>query len=284
MQDRNDTGMPSLPGWRFDHKVASTDFSDIWLAEDTALQRAVAFKIFAPKADADGIIPPFHVNEWRRRFFLEARLMAGFDHPNIVPVVMMARLADGRPAVALQYMSGSLLDEIGGDIFDPQRLASLGPGAAPRAVTPKRARHILIETLAALAAVHARGLVHRDVKPRNLLLCNGPGSRLKLTDFGMAKVPDEKPSPRPVWIGTRDYISPEQYADAGQVSDRADIHSVGVVGHRLLTGRLPDVDRLDAVEGIPAAFTDLLRRAMAPEPRRRPSAAEMIAALAAIAL
>ncbi len=277
-----DAAPPSLAGWRFVRKVMATDFSEIWLAEDRGLDRAVAVKVFAPKPDGNGMIPPFHVDEWRRRFVQEARLLARFDHPHIMPVVSLTRLDDGRPCMVMPYMSGSLQQEIGTDVFERQEI--LTAEDRPRAVSPARARRILLEVLSALVAVHGQGIVHRDLKPRNLLLSNGPGSRVRLSDFGMAKTPDEPPSAETVWIGTRDYISPEQYANAGLVTDRADIFSLGVIGIRLVTGHFPDRERLRAVEGLPDAFAELLRQALAYEPAQRSGAVEMAARLTAIML
>ena len=275
---------PVLRGYCFHRQVAATDFSEVWLAEDTGLQRAVAVKIFAPKPDADGNIAPFHVDEWRRRYFQEARLQASFDHPHIVPVVALETLADGRPAMVMQYMSGSLRLEIGTDLFAPGAAAELGAGAEPRAESPARTKTVMLDALSALAAIHRRGIVHRDVKPSNLLLSHGPGSRVKLTDFGMAKPPGERMTGQPVWFGTRDYISPEQYADSSLASDRSDIFSLGVIGIRMVTGHFPDRQRLSAVPGMPAAFTALLVRMLETRPEDRPGAEEAMGLLTAIVL
>ncbi|RAU20649.1 serine/threonine protein kinase [Paramagnetospirillum kuznetsovii] len=276
--------VPGLAGWRFHRRLISTDFSEIWLAEDAALGRPVAVKIFAPKADDQGMIPPFHVDEWRRRFFQEARLMARFDHPHIVPVVALSALDDGRPALFMQYMTGSLMTEIGTDIFAPKERAAQPPEQQSRAVSPGRTKQILVEVLMALTAIHERGVVHRDLKPRNVLLCNGPGSRLKISDFGMAKTSDEARSKDSIWFGTRDYIAPEQYANATHATDRSDIFSVGVIGIRLLTGHFPDRERLRTLEGCPAALIDLLSEALSQQPSMRPGARDMLRRLVDISL
>ncbi|CAA7625793.1 serine/threonine-protein kinase [Magnetospirillum sp. SS-4] len=275
---------PSLAGWRFVHRLVETDFSDIWLAEDMRLGRRVAVKIFALKLDGNGTRPPFDADEWRRRFIQEARLLARFDHPHIIPVVALDRLDDGRPAIFMQALSGSLRREIGTDDFEPEAVAAMGESERPRAASPARTRQVLLELLSALVAIHGKGIVHRDIKPRNLLLSNGTGSRIKLIDFGMAKAPDEKPAAEPFWIGTRDYISPEQYADSAQATDRSDIFSVGVIGIRMLTGSFPDREKLRAVQGLPPAFADLLCRALSYRAGQRPSALEMARNLAAIPL
>lgn len=282
--DQSTDAIPGLAGWRFLRRLVVTDFSEIWLAEDTRLGRRVAAKIFALTMDANGARPPFSPEEWRRRFIQEARLLAGFDHPHIVPVVALDTLEDGRPAIFMQAMSGSLRREIGTDVFEPDSQADVSEGARPRSATPARTRQVLLEVLSALMAVHGKGIVHRDVKPRNLLLTNGPGSRVKLVDFGMAKAPAEAPAAEPFWIGTRDYISPEQFADAGQATDRSDIFSVGVIGIRMLTGSFPDRRKLAAVPGLPPAFADVLVRALSVQPESRPNSAEMARELAAIRL
>jgi serine/threonine protein kinase len=254
---------PRLAPYRFVRKLMETDFSHIWLAEDPALQRPVAVKLFRPNAGEDGIIPPFPVAEWRRRFVVDARILSSFDHPNIMPVYRLDWLDADTPCMVMQYMSGSLHLEIGSD------------DRRNPPVAPPRVRQILLETLSALAVLHARGLVHRDVKPLNLLLADGPGSRLKLTDLGMVKTPDEPSSERSIWIGTRDYISPEQYENATLVTDRADIYSVGVLALRLLRGHLPDGQPPHPVEGMPPALAALVGDAMAERPERRPSAVEL---------
>ncbi len=275
---------PELRGYRIHRLVAVTDFSDIWLAEDLGLDRAVAVKAFTPKADEAGIIPPFPVAEWHRRFLQEARLQAHFDHPHIVPVVGLEQAADGRPCLLMQYLPLSLAHEIGPDVFDAGTGKAAGEGETARAVTPARTRAVVLQALSALVAIHRRGIVHRDLKPRNLLLAGGSGGRVKMSDFGMAKPPNEAASPGQEWFGTRDYISPEQYARASQATDRSDIFSLGVIGIRMLTGYFPDRRRLAAVKGLPVAFADLLAQCLEADPARRPDAAGMMARLAAINL
>ncbi len=272
--------LPELQGYRMHRLVAVTDFSDIWLAEDLALGRAVAVKVFTPKADENGIIPPFHISEWRRRFYQEARLQACFDHPHIVPVVGLSHAADGRPCLLMQYLPSSLRHEIGPDTFENAEAGNERNVAY--AATPARTRVVLLQVLSALVEIHGRGIVHRDLKPRNLMLLDGPGGRVKIGDFGMAKPPNEPVSSGGEWFGTRDYISPEQYAKASQATPRSDIFSVGVIGIRMLTGHFPDRQRLAAVEGLPRGFADLLAECLEKDPNRRPDAAGMLLRLAGI--
>lgn len=268
---------PELGGYRLHRLVAVTVFSDVWLAEDLALGRAVAVKAFTPKAGEDGIIPPFPVEEWRRRFLQEARLQAGLDHPHIVPVVGLRDAADGRPCILMQYLSHCLHDEVGPD-------PGSGESGEGRTVSPGRARDVLLQVLSALMEMHRRGIVHRDLKPRNLLLAGGPGGRVKITDFGMARPPGEESLGGSEWFGTRQYISPEQFAGAGRATARSDIFSLGVIGIRMLTGHLPDRERLAAVEDLPPAFARMLVRCLERDPASRPDAAGMLAELAAISL
>lgn len=272
---------PELQGYRIHRLLAVTDFSDIWLAEDQTLGRAVAVKAFTPKAGEDGIIPPFPVAEWRRRFYQEARLQARFDHPHIVPVVGLVHAGDGRPCLVMQYLPQSLRHEIGPDVFEA------GEGQADdlaRSVTPARTRTVLLQALSGLIEIHGQGIVHRDLKPRNLMLRGGVDGLVKIGDFGMAKAPDEPVSERRDWFGTRDYISPEQYANASRATPRSDIFSLGVIGIRMLTGHFPDRRRLAAVEGLPPAFAALLAQCLEADPAARPDAAGMAARLAAIGL
>lgn len=277
----NASAAPELQGYRVHRLVAVTDFSDIWLAEDLALGRAVAVKAFTPKAGEDGMIPPFPVAEWRRRFVQEARLQARFDHPHIVPVVGFLPAGDGRPCLVMQYLPHSLRHEIGPDLFEA---GEDGAGELARAATPARTRSVLLQVLSGLVELHGRGIVHRDLKPRNLMLRGGAGRLVKIGDFGMAKAPDEPVSESRDWFGTRDYISPEQFANASRATDRSDIFSLGVIGIRMLTGHFPDRRRLAAVEGLPPAFAALLAQCLEADPAARPDAAAMAARLAAIGL
>jgi serine/threonine protein kinase len=269
---------PVLGGYRMHRLVAVTPFSDLWLAEDEGLGRAVAVKAFTPKPDENGIIPPFPVGEWRRRFFLEARIQARLDHPHIVPVVALGQAGDGRPCLVMQYLPQSLDHEIGADQPEGARAEARAPAS------PARTRQVLLQVLSALVDIHGKGIVHRDLKPRNLLLAGGVGGRVKIGDFGMAKPPDEPAFTGGEWFGTREYIAPEQFANASLATGRSDVFSLGVIGIRMLTGHFPDRQRLAAVAGLPPAFAALLAQCLERDPARRPSAAEVAARLTAIVL
>jgi serine/threonine-protein kinase len=154
-------------------------------------------------------------------FRREAEASRRLDHPSVVDVYEAGE-AGTLAYIAMEYMPG-------GD---------LSQRASPRAPSPLRdALHIGERVALALAHAHALGIVHRDVKPANILLAGGPGTA-KLSDFGLARLADLQRSRTGVFAGTPAYMAPEQLAAAG-IDARADLYSLGVVLFELLTGRLP---------------------------------------------
>jgi len=180
------------------------------LAHDVELDRPVALKRLAENLARDEAL--------RRRFLREARLAAKLAHPNVVRVFDVGE-DGGRPFIAMEYVEGETLAEL---------VARRGPLPAPEAA------RLGVQACAGLAAAHAAGLVHRDVKPQNLLL--GTEGVLKLGDFGIA-VGHEGTRLTLVGtvLGTAGYLAPEQ-ARGEQVSAAADIYAVGAVLYELLTG------------------------------------------------
>ena len=180
------------------------------LAHDAELDRPVALKRLAENLARD--------EDLRRRFLREARLAARLAHPNVVRVFDVGE-DDGRPFIAMEYVAGETLAEL---------LARRGRLPAPEAAT------LGTQMCAGLAASHAAGLVHRDVKPQNLLL--GPDGVLKLGDFGIAAGHEgTRLTLAGTVLGTAGYLAPEQ-ARGERVTAAADIYAVGAVLHELLTG------------------------------------------------
>ncbi|MDZ4673583.1 MAG: serine/threonine-protein kinase [Gemmatimonadota bacterium] len=187
----------------------------VMLARDVELDRLVAIKVLPPELAAH--------TELRERFLRETRTAASFSHPNIVSIYDVEQV-DGLFCLIMQYVEGETLT---------QRVRRAGPLSAPEAV------RLFEETGWALAYAHGRGVVHRDIKPDNILIDRATGRAL-VTDFGVARTetaPDGLTRIGEV-VGTPQFMSPEQAA--GEALDgRSDLYALGVVGFFALTGRLP---------------------------------------------
>jgi eukaryotic-like serine/threonine-protein kinase len=186
----------------------------VYLARDVQLDRDVAIKVL-----------PSHLarsSGSRERFIREARTAAGLSHPHVVPIHSVGEAA-GFVFFVMGYVEGETLGE---------RLRSRGP------LLPDDATRILREVAWALAYAHGRGVVHRDIKPDNILLEAGTGRAL-VTDFGIAHATgSEETGDRGRIMGTANFMSPEQAAEE-VVDGRSDIYSLGVVGYVAVSGRLP---------------------------------------------
>jgi serine/threonine protein kinase len=195
--------------YRLDEMLGRGGMSEVWAATDTELGRRVALKLLAPNADT-------------ARFEREARAVASLGHPNITQLYDYGE-ADGRPYMVLEYLPGGTLEE------------RLRDG---RALPDEDTRRISAELAAGLAHAHARGVVHRDLKPGNVLF--DQEGRAKLNDFGIARMAagEGTLTEAGTVLGTAAYISPEQAAGAS-ASAASDVYSFGVMLYRMLTGRLP---------------------------------------------
>ena len=187
----------------------------VYLARDVQLDRDVAIKVL-----------PTHLAiaaEARERFVREARTAAGLSHPHIVPIHRVGE-AGGFVFFVMSYVQGETLGE---------RLRTRGP------LPPADATRVLREVAWALAYAHGRGIVHRDVKPDNIMLEAGTGRAL-VTDFGIARAGEDVDAATQSGkiMGTAHYMSPEQAASE-PVDGRSDIYSLGVVGYLAVSGRLP---------------------------------------------
>lgn len=273
----------SVGGLVIEELVVTGGFSQVYRAWDPRLERAVAIKVFRLDSDKEAALP-LPREAWRRRFVAEARLLAALDHPHLVRVNGLHQADDSAPAMVMPWYVANLQREIGRDIADPEVIAALPPLQRPRPAAPARAADILRQLCLGLAALHGRGIVHRDVKPSNLLLTARENGRIRLCDLGLAKLPDEvgQDLARPgLWLGTPNYAAPEQMEDAAAVDDRADVYSVGVLGFRLLAGRLPAPGEAPLGQG---ALGGLIADAMAPVPGRRPTALQLAARLSGLGM
>ena len=255
-------------------RIISTRLSTLFAAEDPDLKVLVAIKVYDPDAERLGSKYVGDNKIWRLRFIEEAKVMAGFDHPFIVPVKYLSYMDDGKPYFVMPLMATNLPWEIGVDETDPKEIAKLSEIDKPKRLSLPRTFEILSELLSALSTVHRAGLVHRDIKPRNLLLTKREKGSIKLCDFGMVKNPENGLSEEGTWIGSRDYISPEQHESAAQADARADIYSVGVLAYRMLAGRLPAQDVVPVREyrpEVPEKLEDLLELCMSTSRNYRPA-------------
>ena len=241
------------------------------LARDVELDRPVALKRLAENLARDA--------DLRLRFVREARLAARLSHPNVVRVFDVGE-DGGRPFIAMEYIEGETLAEL---------VARRGPLPASEAAT------LGMQACAGLAAAHAAGLVHRDVKPHNLLL--GTDGLLKLGDFGIAAAHDgTRLTLVGTVLGTAGYLAPEQ-ARGEQVTAAADIYAVGAVLYELLTGEPPrsaatlaDLGREDRLRppdlarrtpAAPAELVAAVTACLSPRPEDRPPSAAALARLLA---
>lgn len=250
----------------------------VYLAKDRALGVPVAIKVMRRGKAADETA--------RRRFEREARAAASLaDHPNTVPVTRFGRLPDETPYLVMHYVHGRTLEE---------RLAAEGH------LSVAEATQILKEVASALALAHGKGIVHRDVRPANVLWDDEKG-RARLTDFGIAAV--ISPTGSDVTrltktgqlLGDPTHLSPEQLLDEG-VSELADMYLFGILGYELLAGRGPydartptewinahlsrePRDLRELRDDVPPELAELLRRCLAKKPTHRPSAKDVLRAL-----
>ncbi len=196
--------------YSLDHELGRGGMGVVYLARDVALDRSVAIKLLPPILAAQ---PAF-----RERFLREARTAARLSHPHVVPIHAVAE-REGFVYFVMGYVPGRTLG---------QRVRDNGP------LRPDEAARILREVAWALGYAHAQGVVHRDVKPDNILL-EEPSGRAMVTDFGIAQVAEADPISGGHRAGTRGFMSPEQM-EGTPLDGRSDLYALGLVGVYALTG------------------------------------------------
>ncbi|HEX5928204.1 MAG TPA: serine/threonine-protein kinase [Solirubrobacterales bacterium] len=258
-------------GYRVEERLGRGGMGILYLAVEPGLERRVALKLIAPEAAADEV--------FAKRFAEESRIAAAIEHPNVVPIYAAGEEA-GVPFIAMRFVSGSDLN---------RRLAEGGR------LEPQRAVALTAQIADGLDAIHAAGLVHRDVKPANVLLSGGEGSEhAYITDFGVARnvATASGLTQTGRFVGTLDYVAPEQIS-GGTVDARVDVYALGCLLFKLLTGEVPfprdgEAARLYAhlndpppapslyAPGVPMALDDVVARALSKEPDDRyPSAGDL---------
>ncbi|MEU9984722.1 serine/threonine-protein kinase [Streptomyces sp. NPDC050856] len=268
-----------LAGYRIESFIARGGMAMVYLARDLSLGRRVALKLLAPELTS-------HAN-FRARFVRESELAASVEHPNILPIYSAGE-ADGVLYIAMRYVDGEDL----GQLLDRR---SEGDGR----LTVAEVMSVFTQAAGALDAAHGVGLVHRDVKPGNILLAGADkpvtARHVYLADFGLTKRSASLSGFTTTghFLGTIAYVSPEQIADRA-LDGRADIYSLGCVMFQVLTGEVPFACDDDAAtlwahmsasrprvsdyrDDLPEAVDSVLNRAMATDPdERQPSCRAVI--------
>jgi predicted Ser/Thr protein kinase len=261
-----------IAGYRVESLLSRGGMGEVYLAEQDAPRRKVALKFLSAELSLDA--------GFRERFARESEAAASIDHPNVIPIYQSGQ-ADGALFIAMRYVEGTDLRTL---------LAEHGP------LSPKRSVHICAQVADALEAAHERGLVHRDVKPANILI--GKNDHAYLSDFGLIRRSEVSTGVTKTgqFMGTIDYVAPEQIK--GEALDgRADVYSLGCALYECLTGEPPyrretEVATLYAhledsppvpsakVETTPPVLDEVVANAMAAQPADRyATAGELAAAL-----
>jgi eukaryotic-like serine/threonine-protein kinase len=249
--------------YRFERVLGQGGMATVHLARDEELGRMVAVKCLSDTLSGDEV--------FRERFMREARMAAQLSHPNIVGVFDVGE--DGVPYLVMEYIESETLADL---------MAREGP------IDPDRAVDLVLQVCAGLEHAHAAGLVHRDIKPQNLLV--RPDDTVKIADFGIARPLDgTQLTLAGTILGTAAYLSPEQ-ALGERVTAAADLYSLGAVTYELLSGSTPyRFDSLadltvkqregppPAIRGVSAELEEVVLRCLAADPAARPRSAAALA-------
>jgi eukaryotic-like serine/threonine-protein kinase len=253
---------PLLGPYRLLDRVGAGAYAAVYRARHEVMDVERAIKMLRPRAAGQ-----------RDQLLREARVAARLRHPNVVGVLDCGVAPDGTPYIVMEYVAGrSLADR-------------LRDGVPP----PGETLHVAERVAAALDHAHGLAIVHRDVKPANVLL--GDDGTVRLTDFGIAQA-DAEPDGCEPWAGagTPAYMAPEQRL-GHRAGAHTDVYALAVVVYEMLTGRTPRTDRDRALAPassvnpyVPAAVDAVLASGLAPRPDRRPASAGRLVSVLAIAL
>lgn len=239
----------------------------VYLARDKQLDRRVALKFLGALVD--------NSKEYRQRFIREAQTAAKINHPNIVSIYDISA-SEGKAYIAMEFIEGPNLFKF---VEKKGRLK------------PAEAINVMMQACSALDAIHKSGIVHRDIKPDNIVIAKG--GLVKLMDFGLAKADDNRITAANMVMGTPSYMSPEQ-ATGKEVDGRTDIYAMGLVLYEMLTGKVVFADgdimtrqvkemppKLGTlVEGLPEGLEDVAYKCVAKSPEARyKTAGEVVQAL-----
>ncbi|MFO0972252.1 MAG: serine/threonine-protein kinase, partial [Phycisphaerae bacterium] len=248
---------PELPGYQILRVVGQGGMGVVYGAMQESLQRAVAIKVLSPRLERQPDVIA--------RFQREIQLLTRLTHPNIVDIID-AGVIDGRHYYVMEYVAGLSLERI----------------LRKHRVRPRTAVSILKQIVTGLVAAHRQGILHRDLKPGNILLDRY--AVVRIADFGLAAIVAERGGPdsntrTDAPLGTLGYMSPEQLADAASCTERSDLYSVGVIFYQMLTGQLPAGRFAPAstlVPGLTRAADKLIERCLASDPAERYPSAEAL--------
>ena len=276
-------GRRQLGPYRLIRQIGEGALSNVHLAQHRMLRRPAAVKVLKPQTTSD---------EWTARFQREVQLASQLGHPNTIAIYDYGIGPGGEFWYAMEYLEGLALSDL---------VERYGP------LPPPRAAWILRQACASLWEAHAHGLVHRDIKPQNIMLCDIHGERdvVKVLDFGLVKQMSGEQT-RDLTstlriLGTPLYMSPERIRHPGDADARADIYALGAVGYYLLTGKrlfetetehdlvyqvlhtVPPLASESAPFVVPVELDALIGRCLEKDPDRRPqSMAEVAGALDAV--
>jgi serine/threonine protein kinase len=255
-------------------RLGRGSMSNVYLGREVQLKRLVAIKVLSPRLARD--------QQARLRFEREAQSVASLTHPNIVGIHRVGRLSNDLPFIVMQYVQGRTVEDL---------LKARGP------MDIEEARRVLSEVASAVAAAHQRGIVHRDIRPGNVLYEEGSGRAL-LTDFGIAAIlasgeggQSARLTKTGELVGNPAYMSPEQLLGE-DLSERSDVYALGLLGYELLTGRsaFDASSRREMITAhiqqeprklselrpeVGADLEELLARCLAKEPEHRPNAGDI---------